>query len=295
MRFLLYPLIAVLALGSFASCSDDDEPVAEPETGRPAGGDSEEEPVGEEWIDPDFASLLRMNGIIEDPATVKPSDIVDITEIDIQYPGEIKQLTSLRGIERFHSLVRLICSDHKLTELDLSGCPELEYLDCGYNQISSIDLSKCPKLTYADCSVNGVSEIVLDNPALEELNLAYSALASFDGAGIPAMKRLYLYTSSIESLDITKCASLEWLFCYQCRLPVLDISKNRSLTKLYAMYNPGKDYPEGRYFVITAWFNYDSFPEEGEYTDSVWRLDDGTEVETWYVLPGETPDFSYGF
>lgn len=114
-------LICIAALIS-ASCSDDKE--------EPQGPDNPgQQPVGNEWIDPKFAEALQTAGIVEDPASITPEDIDKLTELDISG----KELTSLRGLEKFTSLKKLVCSDNKLTTIDISGNTFLTEFRCENN------------------------------------------------------------------------------------------------------------------------------------------------------------------
>lgn len=55
-----------------------------------------------------------------------PKEVESITEIDITGMG----LSDISGIELFPSLRKLLCSGNIISEIDISACPVLNYLDC---------------------------------------------------------------------------------------------------------------------------------------------------------------------
>ncbi len=52
------------------------------------------------------------------------------------------EIESLQGIEFFPELEFLVCSDNKLTSLDLSKNYQLNYVDCGFNYIKGEEMDK---------------------------------------------------------------------------------------------------------------------------------------------------------
>lgn len=58
---------------------------------------------------------------------------------------------SLEGISVFSSAKRLVCRNAGLTELNLAGNPDLEYVDCRGNELDQIDLSDNASLTTLYC------------------------------------------------------------------------------------------------------------------------------------------------
>ena len=71
-------------------------------------------------------------------------------------------IESIAGIEYMPQLKTLICRGSegtrasggtgRLTGLDVTNNPELEYIDCSYNRLESLDISKCFNLAFLDCS-----------------------------------------------------------------------------------------------------------------------------------------------
>ena len=63
------------------------------------------------------------------------------------------EIASLKGIEAFAGLTKLVCSNNALTELDISGNKNLVYLDCTANQITELDVREVPVLNYLAINV----------------------------------------------------------------------------------------------------------------------------------------------
>lgn len=70
-------------------------------------------------------------------------------------------ISSLKGIEFFPEIIALDCSFNNLTELDLSGNPNLAWMDCSYNNLTELDLSGNPKLAWLYCEVNPLKSLDL--------------------------------------------------------------------------------------------------------------------------------------
>ena len=79
-------------------------------------------------------------------------DNPDLGNIDVDH---------LSGLEYFN------CAHNGMTEIDVSGNPQLMQLSCAYNDIEELDLSNNPRLGYLDCADNQIGELDLShNPQL---------------------------------------------------------------------------------------------------------------------------------
>jgi len=104
-----------------------------------------------------------------------------------------------------------------VTSIDLSKCPELNYLHCGSNKLTSLDVSKCPKLT--------------------ELSCRYNEITSLDISKCPDLTTLYCNDNQLTRLDVSQCPKLEYIECYSNKLTNLDMSKSPSLKGLSCSRN----------------------------------------------------------
>lgn len=85
-------------------------------------------------------------------------------------------------------LIKIDCSTSRLTSLNVSACPLLEYLDCGATHIISLDTSKNPELKLLRCGGFGtISCGQLDVSTNQKLEL----LSCNQGAG--SISKLYVW------------------------------------------------------------------------------------------------------
>jgi len=65
----------------------------------------------------------------------------------------------MTGISAFTGFDSLFCSVNQLTNLDVSGCVALTYLNCNSNQITNLNVSGCTALNYIDCTFNQITNL----------------------------------------------------------------------------------------------------------------------------------------
>lgn len=109
-------------------------------------------------------------------------------------------------------VISLECSDAEMTNIDLSSCPTLRYLDVSINKIPQLDLSKVVQLEQLKCEYN----------PLEQLDLSHN----------PKISKIWCYATLLRSIDVRQCPELELLSCNDCKLTQLDLTHNRKLSKL---------------------------------------------------------------
>lgn len=118
-------------------------------------------------------------------------------------------------------LKRLFCVKNSLTELDVSGCTELEHLQ----------LQGCP-LTVLNLTANA---------KLVNLTVSHSQLTQLDCSGNPLLQNLNcagdVSSGQITALNVTACLGLETLLAQYNQLTTLDISNNPELVTLFVQYN----------------------------------------------------------
>ncbi len=170
--------------------------------------------------------------------------------------GHIK---SLKGIEYFTAVTKIVCSMNELTELDLSKNTALTWLECYGNHLTKLDLSKNTELTNLDCSGNELTALnVSCCNKLTELNCIMNELTELDLSKNTALTWLECYGNHLTKLDLSKntalttldcngneltalnvldCASLSSLRCDNNRLTQLDMSENTELSSLVCNNN----------------------------------------------------------
>ncbi len=185
------------------------------------------------WAGPGVYVIVRGDGRVSVPGSIKGCPVVYVT--DHQYlTDEGGSLTSL-DVKGCRGLTGLTLFGHEqLKELDLSGCPNLDYLRLEGLGVTSLDLRDCKKLTWLWCDVmpNLTS---LDLSGLNKLASVYvseTQLSSLDLSGRKALKDLSCCYGRLSSLKISECSNLESVSCNDNSLSFLDISGCPNLTHL---------------------------------------------------------------
>jgi len=130
------------------------------------------------------------------------------------------------------------CDNCGVTELDLSGCPELETLDCSDNALTELDLSNNPKLEEAHCENNSLTNLdVSNNPELTVLDCSNNALTQLDLTNSPKLEDLFCGDNNLNVLNVLANPELATLYCDHNALTDLDISSNTKLEDLYCSNN----------------------------------------------------------
>ncbi len=123
-----------------------------------------------------------------------------------------KNISDLNGIQDFVGLITLVCSDNKLTKIDVSKNSALTGLDCSNNQLTNINLNK--------------------NINLERLSVINNQLTNLDISKNNTLIFLICFDNKLTNLDVSNNYSLEYLICYNNKIGSLDVSKNINLKNL---------------------------------------------------------------
>ena len=92
------------------------------------------------------------------------AEILAVEGIECQGKG----IQSLKGIEVFTALKRLLDNGNRLTEQDVSPFPDLEVLEIPGNQLTALDVCR--------------------NPRLQELQFADNQLSQIDPGSVPLLR-----------------------------------------------------------------------------------------------------------
>ena len=197
--------------------------------------------------------------------TLSQEERYAVTEIDVNN----KNITSLKGIEFFPNLKKLVCYNNQLTSLDVSQNTALEYLDCDDNQLTELDVSQNPALKYLNCSHNRLTSLdVSENPALWYLNCDDNQLTKLDVSKNLALLDLDCDDNQLTSLDVSQNTNLAFLSCDNNKIDINieETSRTFDLSTL-----PGFDVSKA-----TNW-------KGGTVNGSILTVDDGaTEVTYSY-------------
>jgi hypothetical protein len=213
---LLFALLAVMAMALvFVSCKkeiDYEEPKPESKNQMTF---TTEHPVGKTmWV------FLKKDE--------RPTEVIGAKEIYGENPfdGGIPINEIILGLKLENQTVTIKgdityieFNEPKLTTLDVSNNPILEYLSLHYNNshLASLDVSKNTALTTLIC----------DGSQLEELDVSKNT----------ALQNLSCEKNNLTSLDVSKCPKLSMIWCGYNKFTSLDISKNPELRLLHCQSN----------------------------------------------------------
>ena len=196
------------------------------------------------------------------------------------------EITTLKlHLSEDSTLRYLICSENKISSLDVSVCPELELLICEKNQLTALDVSKNPKLNILVAGYNRLTKLnVSANPELDafccqnnqltKLDLSknlklYTLLCSgnkltqLDLSKNTEMNQLGCMYNNISSLDVSKMPHLLYLSCAGNQIGSLDVSNNLGLSVLNCSANPIKKLDiSNQYYLTKAYKTGGAVPEE---------------------------------
>ncbi|MDE6528947.1 MAG: hypothetical protein K2L78_07865 [Muribaculaceae bacterium] len=135
--------------------------------------------------------------------------------------------------------LELNLTEHYLKgKIDLSGCKALVRLRCAKNMITEVDVSDCPLLEYVDATNSGVERVnVKGCYALRELLLGYNSLADIDVGWSTTLEYLRVENNALRMLDLSRCVSIERIACNGNRLVTLEIPYRQNLRSLWCYEN----------------------------------------------------------
>ena len=167
-------------------------------------------------------------------------EIAEVTFMNL-FPQNIiaeGHIQSLKGIEYFTAMTKLVCSRNELTELDLSKNTALTWLECYGNHLKELDLSNNPELTYLECLSNELTTLdILNCTKLTELYCFDNQLTTLNVSGCSALTMLKCYSNPLTELNVYGCTSLTTMWVSNNKLSVLDVSDCTSLTALWCDNN----------------------------------------------------------
>ncbi|MBQ3304019.1 MAG: Ig-like domain-containing protein [Clostridia bacterium] len=162
-------------------------------------------------------------------------------------------ILTLKGIEYFTVLEKLVCCNSALEQIDVTQNKALKYLSCDGNSIRTIDvtqnteleyldlsytgslkchldLSNCLKLKVLACEESGLTGVTIANlPKLEVADFLWSyRITKLDISGCGKLKRLRVpggdNFGDLDYLNIDGCVSLAEMHCVNNQLKTLDVS-----------------------------------------------------------------------
>ena len=144
------------------------------------------------------------------------------------------EISSLKGIEHFANLKKLLCNNNKLTSLyEVHYLPFLTDLYCDNNFLTVLDMGKNPYLTTLSCNSDQLPALyVSSNSKLINLFCDNNELTSLDLTDCTSLSQMICSNNNLSSLDLSKNTNLVNLYVESNKLTSLDVSKNTNLVNL---------------------------------------------------------------
>lgn len=165
---------------------------------------------------------------------------VEPSEVDLSKNRKLKEivfrnLTSLALGKQPH-LQKIGCRKCTFNEIDISNCPELEWLDCADCKLTNICYGrKCKKLVWINCNNNDLETLSVNNlPKFGQLDCdRCKKLKHLDLSNNPSFGWLHCsYCKNLETINLNG-TDLKELVCYGCNLSEIDVTDMTGLKVLY--------------------------------------------------------------
>lgn len=128
----------------------------------------------------------------------------------------------------------------KITDLDVSKLPTLQYLYAPTNELTTIDLSKNTELVEVELSNNRFENIDLSgNAKLKTLTLTNNKISSIDLSKNTELTKININQNPIKALDFTANNNLKSIYVLNCGLTDVKFGNN-STPRLYLSLNNNK-------------------------------------------------------
>ena len=174
-------------------------------------------------LDLDGQTGLQYLTLTDNPFGKQPlkvgNDKPNLMVLEIGQVGKVDPTFSLRDYPALVSFDAYACKS--LTQIDPTGCPNLQRLSLDGTSLSSLDVSGNPNLTILNISDTNIDEVNL--------------------TGLQWLQHLYVdrqgTQTKIKSLDVTANKNLVYLFAAGNNLKSIDLTQNRYLQQLYLADN----------------------------------------------------------
>ena len=206
------------------------------------------------------------------------NDKPNLMVLEIGQVGQLDPSFSLRDYPALVSFDAYACKS--LTQVDPTGCPNLQRLSLDGTGVSSLDVSANPTLTILNISDTNISEIDLKN--LQWLQQLYvdrqgtqTKIKSLDVTANKNLVYLFAAGNDLKSIDLTQNTYLQQLYLADNLLSEIDLSQNVNLINVILRGNC---------------FTFATLPAPGEWTQYDYSQRNMPIAKT--VKVGDVLDFS---
>lgn len=153
--------------------------------------------------DPNFRTYVAEKIDTNADGVLSANEVEAATCVDVSGKG----IASLAGIEYLSGTQTLVCSDNRLTELDVRGNSSLVTLYCSGNQLVALDLSQNTKLETLDCQDNEAkfADKIVGGKS-------YVPVSSLEARGFDVNRvdpSLLVYVNGVECVCLGECPSAD--------------------------------------------------------------------------------------
>lgn len=132
------------------------------------------------------------------------------------------------------SLKEIVISNNPISELDLSGMPELIAFEADSCKFNAIDILANTKLEEIDMDANNLEGIAFgDHENLWWVYLAGNRIKEIDVTGLSALSNLNVEGNMLTTIDVTQNNSLRELYLSDNKTGNVDLSNNTGMMRLY--------------------------------------------------------------
>jgi len=172
----------------------------------------------------------------------------------------LTDIYSLEGLQDFIALKYLRCSNHLISEIDVSNNLNLEWLWLENNPISQLDITNNVNLILLNIASMNLSTLdVTNNINLEILNASNNQISDIDLSQNSNLVSLSLSSNQFNNIDISNNIALETFYCGNNFLSSIDISNNTFLKQLLINQNEISEIDASNNNLLEWFFCKDNF------------------------------------
>lgn len=144
------------------------------------------------------------------------------------------EITKIVLPEKSAALKKLVVSCNPVSELDLSGKPELTAFEADSCLLRTVDILANTKLEEIDMDANELESIVFgDHKELWWVYLSGNKIKDIDVTGLPSLSNLNVENNMLTFIDLTQNSSLRELYLSGNKTGNVDLSGNAGMMRLY--------------------------------------------------------------
>ena len=128
-----------------------------------------------------------------------------------------------------------------ISELDISDCTDMVFLDLYHNRITSVKSKNTPSMRIFGVQDNLLESIdVSEMPSCQGIDAGMNRLKTIDVSHNPELVELYINDNAFTEIDLSHNPKLKYFYCHNNYITALDTRKNPLLRHLNATGNPMK-------------------------------------------------------